>query len=146
MFSRTFEYAVQAVMYIVIHGNENNPVRLNRIAESQQIPIHFLSKILQRLVRVGLLHSCKGPSGGFVFLADHNKITLYDILAEIDGEEFFDRCGIGLRSCLDSNPCPIHHEYKEIKNRVKNLLSKKTLAEVSSEVEEGKSFVTFVKK
>lgn len=146
MFSRTFEYAIQSILYIVINSRNNTPIRLNVIAESQNIPIHFLSKIMQKMVRGGLLKSTKGPNGGFILNIEPDKVFLYDILVEFDGEEFFDRCGIGLRMCQDTNPCPIHHEYSEVKNRVKNLLSKKSLADVSIEVEEGKSFVTFVKK
>jgi DNA-binding IscR family transcriptional regulator len=61
----------------------------------------------------------------------------------VDGFEIFDRCGIGLKTCSDKNPCPIHFSYKEVKQRIKDLLSEKTLSELGEDVLKGKSIVSY---
>ncbi len=141
-FSRSCEYALQSVLYLAVrHGKGDDVVSLQEIADSQDIPPHFLSKILQTLVRHGLLVSSKGPHGGFRLIKRPEDIRLLDIVSVIDGLEIFDRCGIGLRACSDDNPCPIHHDYKVIKNRIRQVLTLKTLAELSQDVERGSAII-----
>lgn len=141
-FSRSCEYAIQAALYLAVrHGTGDEVVSLQEIAESQKIPSHFLSKILQKLVRHGLLTSSKGPHGGFRLVNRPEDIRLLDIVSIIDGLEIFDRCGIGLRACSDDNPCPIHHDYKVIKNRIRQVLTLKTLAELSQDIARGSAII-----
>ena len=65
MFSRSCQYALQAVLYITLHQKKKSNVGLKEISSSQGIPLHFLSKILQSLVKADILTSIKGPNGGF---------------------------------------------------------------------------------
>lgn len=146
-FSRSCEYALQAALYLAVrHSGGVEKVSLQEIAVSQEIPSHFLSKILQTLVRHGLLVSTKGPRGGFKLTKSPEDIRLLDIVSVIDGLEMFDRCGIGLRACSDENPCPIHHDYKVIKSRVRQVLTLKTLAELSKDVERGSAIIAIRSK
>lgn len=143
-FSRSCEYALQAALYLgVRHAEGIRVVSLQDIAESQEIPAHFLSKILQTLVRHKLLVSLKGPKGGFALARSPDSVTLLDIVSATDGLDMFDRCGIGLRACSDENPCPVHHEYKVIKNKIRQVLSHKSLAELSRDVERGTAIIVF---
>ncbi len=59
-----------------------------------------------------------------------------------DGLDVFDRCGIGLKACSEKKPCPIHFEYKNVKEKTKELLSSKTLTQLCEDVENGQSIVT----
>ena len=65
MFSKSCEYGLQAILYIALHARPDRKVGLKEIADNQDIPAHFLSKILQILVKYKLLVSVKGPNGGF---------------------------------------------------------------------------------
>jgi Rrf2 family protein len=131
-------------LYLAVqHSAGVEVVSLQAIAKSQDIPPHFLSKILQTLVRQNVLVSLKGPKGGFALTKNPDAVTLLDIVSVIDGLDMFDRCGIGLRACSDENPCPVHHEYKVIKSRVRQVLSHKTLAELSRDVERGTAIIAF---
>src|SRR5512133_3225431 len=145
-FSRSCEYALQATLYLAVrHAAGSGVVSLQEIADSQDIPSHFLSKILQTLVRHDLLTSQKGPGGGFSLRRSPETVTLLDIVSVIDGLGMFDRCGIGLRACSDENPCPVHHDYKVIKNRVRQVLTHKTLAELCRDVERGTAIIALAK-
>ena len=67
MLSKTCKYAIRAVAYIAYKGNDSDvAVGVKKIKEDIDIPVSFLSKILQTLVRQSILKSYKGPSGGFV--------------------------------------------------------------------------------
>lgn len=143
-FSRACEYALQATLYIAVRQSKGaERVPLHEIAKTQGIPLHFLSKTLQKLVAAKILASMKGPTGGFSLRVPATKLTLFEVVRVIDGLEMFDRCGIGLRSCSDSQPCPVHHEYKIIKNRVRQVLTQKTIADLADDVERGTAIVSF---
>ena len=144
MFSRSCQYAFQAVLYITLHGVEGKAIKIKEISESQNIPIHFLGKILQNLVKHKMLASLKGPTGGFVLGVKSDALTMLDIVKATDGLDIFVQCGIGLKTCSDTQPCPIHNEYKIVKEKIKSLLGNKTIAELCLDVKEGNSIVSFI--
>ena len=143
MFSKSCEYALQAILYICLNTNENQAVGLKAIAGAQNIPLHFLSKVLQELVKHKLLQSTKGPHGGFSLIVPAEELHLLRIVEIIDGLDMFDRCGIGLKTCSDDTPCPIHFEYKGIREKIKNILTNKTLLELCDDVKKGQAIVSF---
>ncbi len=143
MFSKSCEYALQAVLYLSLKENVDRSVGLKEIAEAQHIPLHFLSKILQRLVQSKILISTKGPNGGFSFKSTPKKLQLIRVVKVIDGSDIFDRCGIGLKKCSDDTPCPIHFEYKQIKEKIIELLNSKTVYELGEDVNLGKSIMNY---
>lgn len=65
MFSKTFGYALRAITHIAVHGVDGHKIGLQELAAELAIPHHFLGKIMQDLVRHGIIDSAKGPSGGF---------------------------------------------------------------------------------
>ena len=146
MFSRSCQYALQSVLYICLHGGEHKAVKIKEISDSQNIPIHFLGKVLQILVKHKVLGSMKGPNGGFVMAEKKENLTLLEIVSIIDGLDIFEQCGIGLKVCSDNNPCPIHNDYKAVKKNIKKLLAKKTIKKLCKDVKKGKSIVNFIHK
>ena len=134
------------MLYIAMHSSKDDNVGLIEIAENQEIPRHFLSKILQQLVKAGLLESMKGPNGGFKLSKKPEKITLLQIIKAIDGLDVFTQCGIGFKKCSDDHPCPIHHDYKKVRDKVYELFKKKTLKEVIYEAEHGEGIISLNKK
>ncbi len=146
MFSTSCHYGLQGMLYIAMFSSENKNVDLKQIATEQNIPKHFLSKILQELVRNNLLISMKGPTGGFRLSRKPEDITLIEVIDAIDGLGVFTKCGIGFKQCNDSNPCPIHEEYKKVRNQVEELFSTKTLLELTEDVRRGDSIISLGKK
>lgn len=145
MFSASCHYGLQAMFYIASNCQEGCNIELKEIAEERGIPKHFLSKILQQLVREKLLCSMKGPHGGFRLNQDPATITLIDIVNAIDGIEIFDECGIGLKQCTESDPCPIHDDFKNLREQVKHLFQTKTLEELANEISNGANETLFRK-
>ncbi len=143
MFSRSCEYALQSILYITLHSKNGKAVGLKQISDSQKIPLHFLSKILQQLVKGKVLNSIKGPNGGFALNVSPNRLRLIKVVELIDGLDIFDRCGIGLKKCSDKTPCPIHFEFKVVKEKIRQVLTEKTLSELCEDVGKGLSIVSF---
>ncbi len=142
MFSTSCHYGLQAMLYIAMHSSKDKNVELKIIAEEQDIPRHFLSKILQQLVKSNLLHSMKGPTGGFKLAKSSEDTTLIEIVAAIDGLGVFNKCGIGFKQCNDKSPCPIHDEYKKVRKEVENLFRSKNLQTLINDVKEGNSIIS----
>lgn len=145
MFSTSCHYGLQAMLYIAMYSSRDKNVGLTEIAENQEIPKHFLSKILQELVRNDLIESMKGPNGGFKLKHRAEDIALIQIIAAIDGLDVFTQCGIGFKKCSDDHPCPIHHDYKKVRDKVHDLFETKTLKELTEDVERGDSIINMQK-
>ncbi len=142
MFSTSCHYGLQAMLYIAYHHDGKKNIDLTQIAKEQDIPKHFLSKILQLLVKKKLLISTKGPSGGFRLSNTPEDTRLIEIIDAIDGMGVFTKCGIGFKECDDDNPCPIHDEYKNVRNNVRNLFENKSLLELVEDAKHGKSIIS----
>ncbi len=141
MFSKTCEYALRAILHISIYGSEEVKLGLKEISEGLHLPSPFLSKILQQLVRHHFIQSAKGPGGGFYISSLAAKTPLINIIETLDGLGHFSRCGLGLKQCSEKKPCPIHHEFKAYREKLRLVFEHKTVAELSLIVKEGQAFI-----
>ncbi|HIJ70057.1 MAG TPA: Rrf2 family transcriptional regulator [Planctomycetes bacterium] len=82
--SRSAEYALIAVGYIA-ENRKNGPVLTSRISKEYNITPDYLPKILQQLVRAGILKSKRGLHGGFFLARNPDDITLLEIVEAVDG-------------------------------------------------------------
>jgi len=128
MFSKTCEYGIRAMIFISQKSSEGIKVGVKEISKGIDSPEHFIAKILQDLSRRGLVTSYKGPNGGF-FIEKESVITLADIVKAIDGDKLFVKCGLGLGYCSEEHPCPIHNDFKVIRNSISEMLNKSKLNE-----------------
>jgi Rrf2 family protein len=133
IFSKSTEYAIRAIMFLCLHANENKCFNIKTIAEAIDSPPFFTSKILQSLVRQNIISSTKGPNGGFYVNKKNKPIVLYDLIIAVEGPDFFDKCLLGLSTCTEKNPCPLHKDFKKHKEELKLLFKKKTIADVMTE-------------
>jgi len=129
MFSKTCEYGIRAMIYIAKQSKNNVKVGVKDIAAGISSPEYFIAKILQELTRKGLLLSFKGPTGGFYLDEKALQCSIADIVRAIDGDKIFSGCGLGLDYCSESKPCPIHHEFKKIREDMSNMLNNTKLDE-----------------
>lgn len=137
IFSKTCEYAMRAVFFIAYKTAEGGRVGIKEIASGIDSPEHFLAKILQDLSRRGVVQSAKGPNGGFYVDDLILNMPLAAIVEAVDGGSIFTGCGLGLDYCAEENPCPIHHEFKEIRNQIQDLLKTTKIGEFNDELSLG---------
>ena len=132
IFSPTCQYALRALIYIATHENAG-PILGRAIAESEDIPRQFLSKILHSLRNSGLVESTMGPGGGYELSKPARDITLREVVAAIDGPHVFsDTCVLGLDECNDRNSCALHDQWKQFKERLQKSISTLTLEQAAA--------------
>jgi len=135
MLSNTSKYAIRAMIYLALNAQSENKTGIKKISGELKIPSPFLAKILQILAKHKLLSSSKGPNGGFSLGKDPRKITLYEIVTVIDGNEIFDNCLISLRTCHEGGlPCPVHAKYETIRNEIKKLFQQQDIGSLAHDI------------
>lgn len=83
-FTEATAIALHAMIYITNRGNQI--ISLKEIAERFEISENHLSKILQRLVKTGLLTSVKGPKGGFSIVPKYKNMSFMKVYETIEGK------------------------------------------------------------
>lgn len=135
MLSATCKYGIRAVIYIASKSDQKANIGLKEIAEKLKIPQPYLAKILQILARKKILHSSKGPHGGFYLMIPASKLTLMDLIDAIDGRNFFDSCYVTGERCnfdkSDNGICVLHNELRQEKVRLEMFFSSKTVEDLA---------------
>ena len=131
MLSATCKYGIRAVIFIAAKPEQKIHVGLREIAEKLIIPQPYLAKILQILSKKKILHSSKGPHGGFTLMVPAAELTLMDIIDAIDGRDFFDSCYITGEKCNFDEPdrgvCILHNDLRKEKVRLEKFFSSKSI-------------------
>ncbi len=142
MLSLTCKAAIKAVIYLGSKSeNEENKAGIKEIAEYINENEHTVGKLLQKLVKEEIIHSIKGPNGGFYITSKQTKQTIIHIVHCIDGKEVFKQCGLGLHQCSDSLPCPIHNEFKPVRELFFNLCREKRICDLYENVNKGIAYL-----
>ena len=78
------DYAVRAAVELAATDDEK-PVKAERIAVAQDIPLNFLENILGELRHAGIVRSHRGAEGGFRLAKPASEITIADIIRAVEG-------------------------------------------------------------
>ncbi len=144
MFSKSCEYGIKATLYIAQKSQWGERVSLKEIASSIDSPTAFTAKILQILVKAGIINSIKGPSGGFeIDKVELPKISIKQIVQAIDGNQLFNGCALGLKICNANEPCPMHDKFVVIRDQLNETLESSTLLNVALDLNLG---ITILKR
>ena len=73
------DYAVRAVVELAA-AEGDKPVKAERVATAQSIPLNFLENILGELRHAGLVRSHRGAEGGFRLAKAANEVTVADVI------------------------------------------------------------------
>jgi len=140
MFSKSCEYAIKAMIYIVSESLEGNRVKVNSLAQEIGVPEAFMGKIMSLLAQKKLVESLKGPNGGYqTSLSSAKKMSIIDVIKAVDGSQIFEGCALGLSSCDATNPCPMHEQFAEIRQSLEIRFSQKSMYELANELKKGKT-------
>jgi len=137
IFSKTCEYAMRAVFFIAHRTASGGRVGIKEISTGIDSPESFLAKILQDLTRKGIVHSVKGPNGGFYMDTQGLNQPLSAVVKAVDGEGIFTGCGMGLQYCSALNPCPLHNEFKGIRDKIQEMMEHTTIGEFNEDLNLG---------
>lgn len=139
MLSKSTEYAIRALVFIQLQNmNEKRP-GVVEIASEIEAPTAFTAKILHTLTTHKLLSSMKGRGGGFFFTDHQSDLSIYEVIIIMEGNSLFEDCGIGLKNCSDTNPCPLHYQYAKIRDQLLELARFETLSTMAKKIQEGQA-------
>jgi len=140
IYSRSSEYAIRAFVHLA-QVPDGKYAMVKQIAAEEEIPAHFLAKILQQLARKGLLKSSKGPTGGFSLRQPSGEIRLLDIVEALDGLTEYEKCASGLSECSDEMPCAMHDSWKALRSRIMDYLGRNTIADLAKALEQKRKLI-----
>ncbi|HHU58707.1 RrF2 family transcriptional regulator [Geofilum rhodophaeum] len=139
MLSKASEYAIRSLVYVALRNREQERPGYREVAREIEAPEQFTAKILQTLVRQGLLLSIRGRGGGFFFDDKAKDLPLIEVIHAMEGYKLFTRCGIGLSQCSDTAPCPIHHQYASIRDQYQQLATQTTIQMLADRIAGGEA-------
>ena len=139
--SNTCKAAIKSVIYLASQHHSETNATIKTIASAVGENEHTIGKLLQILVKQGIIKSSKCPAGGFYLNDAQYTAPIIDVIIAIDGRNTFNKCGLGLSECSSSHPCPIHHEYKEARDIMERIFSNKKISDMSLPFENGHTFL-----
>ncbi len=143
MFSKACEYGIKATLFIAKQAlKSEKKTGIKDIAKAIDSPEAFTAKILQELSRSGIINSTKGPSGGF-FIQKKNleKVKLSSVIEAIDGDKVYRSCILGFEECNENKPCPLHAQFKEIREDLATMLTTTSLLDLANGLDSGLTFL-----
>ena len=146
MFSKATEYALRATIYIAQKSTEENKLGIEEISNAIDSPQSFTAKILQLLTRDKIVSSVRGPNGGFYISEKAKKLPARSILQAMGEAEVLEKCVLGLKKCSEVQPCPMHSQYKSIRQQLIQLFVTKTIQQLAADIKDGVVFINNKKK
>lgn len=127
LFSQTVEYALRAVVDLAQNPDAQRTSK--QIAKDMQVPLDYLSKVLQGLARAGIVQSHRGIKGGFTLARPAREITILQVVNAVDPIKRIYTCPLGLKA-HENALCPLHKRLDEATAAVEATLADTTLAQV----------------
>jgi Rrf2 family protein len=124
------DYALRIIGALAKH---DGIVDAKTLSEETSVTLQFTLKILHKLVKGNLVRSFKGIRGGYSLELPPEKITLRDVIEEIDGPIVMVRCLENAESCSlnqEKTSCIYHHIFETISLDVAKKLSSITILDV----------------
>jgi len=131
----SIEYATR-LMTTLARAYGQAPVAAERLAASDNVPTDYVSQILLKLRRAGLVASHRGSTGGYALSRPPAEITLAQVVRAVDGDVFEDVCEKyegGLKDCRHQGGCSISPVWQRLGALVTQYFEGVTLAKILAE-------------
>jgi Rrf2 family iron-sulfur cluster assembly transcriptional regulator len=123
-------YAVMAMIDIAAHSH-GEPVSLAEIAERQDISQEYLEQLFGKLRKHKLVESARGPGGGYRLARPMSMIPVAEIIAAVDEELQFTRCGgDAVDGCVKGERCNAHDLWSSLGRQMMYFLASISLEDV----------------
>lgn len=138
-FTTQTEYGLICGLYLARFGAQG-PVSARELAESEDLPADYIEKILRSLRQAGLVTAVRGVSGGFQLAQDPDDISVKDVIDATEGQTFEINCTthpVAPERCGESLSCSIRPIWFALRERIDELLSDISLADLVGDDEDG---------
>ncbi|MDO7906139.1 RrF2 family transcriptional regulator [Paenibacillus sp. JX-17] len=130
-YSKATNYALHTVLYLIAI-EPDKPVGVQQLADSQSVSPTYLSKILTKLVKAGLIESASGAHGGYRLRGKIDDISVLDIIHAVEGTtSLFECCG------SHDSRCVIHQVMMEAEEGMEQYLRETKMIDLAKKRLEG---------
>lgn len=129
MFSQTVEYALRAVVYLA--NDPLSPKSTDQIAIATDVPRAYLSKVLQGMVKTGIINSQRGVGGGMSLVKSPDDISILEVVNAVDPIARIHECPLNIPT-HGTTLCALHKRMDEAMGMVEDALASSTLADILS--------------
>src|SRR4029077_9685494 len=124
--SKKADYALMAMKHLALNGDPG-PSSAREIASLYDIPIELLAKVLQRLVRGGLLASHQGTRGGYQLARVPSLVSVADVIQAIDGPVTVTACSTEEGTCEQYAKCNVRDPLWRVREKILAALGQCTI-------------------
>ena len=129
--SRRADYSIRAMVDIASLA-PNAIVATREVAERQAIPHVFLTKIVTRLMRAGLLCTHRGATGGIFLARPPHEINMLDIIEAVEGPIALNRCTQEPCACERGDRCTCRPVWVKVQQDMLDTLTGARLSDLAS--------------
>lgn len=125
-------YGVRILLDLALHQGEGHRT-LKEVAEAQSISQKYMSRLLPKLVRAGIVKSARGVDGGYVLCKEPSAISFLQIVEVMEGPICLTPC-VKDSSCPRFDICPATEVWKRVSGSLRTALAEYTLQDVVDSV------------
>lgn len=100
------------------------------LVEELNISDKYLRRIMTNLSKAELVKSVQGRDGGYKFAKETSQIYLLDIVSAVDVITKYTGCVLGFENCSESDPCAIHHKWKNSRDYMLEIFTSFSLDQI----------------
>jgi len=120
-------------MTVLVMTNDSARLTVHDLSERIDVPVHYLSKIMRKMVQAGYVKARKGHGGGYALHVKADKLYLIDVLTASGFDIDEQPCVFGWEACSNERPCPLHPIWKKLKKCFQEWACETTFADVKRE-------------
>jgi Rrf2 family protein len=124
-YSQATDYALHAMLYLV-KAETDKPVGVQLLAEKLGVSQTYLSKMMTKLVKAGLIQSAPGANGGYRLRRKQEEISFLDIIRAIEGSASLFECSLD-----HGSECLIQQVVLDAERQMEQFLQNKKIADVA---------------
>lgn len=128
LLSRGGDYAIRAMVDLASQPEKERNITQG-IADRQQIPPAFLSKVLASLTQAGLVRTHRGAAGGVGLARSPEEISLLEVVEAVQGPILLNECTDPYRTCPLKDACAVSQTWREAQKNLEELLGSAYLSQ-----------------
>src|SRR5579875_1923970 len=125
------DYAVRAVVELAANSADEKPVKAERIANAQDIPLNFLENILGELRHAGIVRSHRGAEGGFRLARPAAEVTVADVIRAVEGPLASVRGGPPEDAHYDGAAASLPTVWIAVRANLRRVMERVTIADIA---------------
>ncbi|MED5099617.1 Rrf2 family transcriptional regulator [Niallia circulans] len=132
-YSRATNYALHTMVYLTL-APRGKAVGVDQLAKIQDLSPTYLSKILTKLVKAGLIESTPGVNGGYGIIKRAEEISFLDVITAIEGNTSLFSCSLE-HDNRKNGECLIENVMLEAETKMREHLSQKYIRDIANQIE-----------